>query len=171
MCLTDPFGGSPLLSEAEAHDAWYETAEGKTILATEVGALRPLIEALTQPRVEVGVGTGRFTEAVGARLGLDRSREAAHLARHTGRRGLWRGGAVRRRTIRNGAHRAHALLPCRSGARSSKRAGFWLTEVGLAIGFLPRETSWADLYALRGRQGHPIYRHARLLRRCLGLTQ
>lgn len=32
---------------------------------------------------------------------------------------------------------------------------------GLVVGFLPRGTPWADAYAARGRQGHPIYRHAR----------
>jgi hypothetical protein len=84
VCLTDPFGGSPPLNEAKAYDAWYETAKGKAILATEVEALRPLIEALPQPRVEVGVGTGRFAEAVGARFGLDPSREALRLARARG---------------------------------------------------------------------------------------
>ncbi len=118
----------------------------------------------------MGVGTGRFTEAVGARLGLDRSREAAHLRGTLAVVGF--GEAVPSAGGRFGTVPI-ALTLCFlvDPRRSSKRAGFWLTEVGLAIGFLPRETSWADLYALRGRQGHPIYRHARLLRRCLGLTQ
>ena len=84
MCPTDPFAGSPPLNEAEAYDAWYETTKGKAILATEVGALRPLIEAFPQPRVEVGVGTGRFAEAIGVGFGLDPSHEALRLARRRG---------------------------------------------------------------------------------------
>jgi hypothetical protein len=32
---------------------------------------------------------------------------------------------------------------------------------GLVLGFLPRGTPWADMYARRGREGHAIYRSAR----------
>jgi hypothetical protein len=41
-------------------------------------------------------------------------------------------------------------------------AGRLLSEHGgLVIGFVPRGTPWADLYSVRGRAGHPLYRHAR----------
>lgn len=164
MCLTDPFGGSPPLNEAKAYDAWYETAKGKAILATEVEALRPLIEALPQPRVEVGVGTGRFAEAVGARFGLDPSREALRLARARGILAVVGSGEVvpfaggRFGTVLIAFTLCFLVDPAATLLEARR---LLVDGGGLAIGFLPRETPWADLYALRGRQGHPIYRHAR----------
>jgi len=154
-----------MLSEAaDAYDAWYETTRGKALLATEIEALRPLIEALPQPRIEVGVGTGRFAEALGARFGLDPSWDALHLARQ---RGI---------SVAAGVGEAAPFVSGRFGTVLMAFTLCFLAEPaaaflevrrllaedgGLVVGFLPRGTPWADLYALRGRQGHPIYRHAR----------
>ncbi|AGL27466.1 hypothetical protein J113_13830 [Mycobacterium tuberculosis CAS/NITR204] len=40
--------------DAAAYDAWYDSPTGRPILATEVAALRPLIEVFAQPRLEIG---------------------------------------------------------------------------------------------------------------------
>ncbi|WP_044110838.1 class I SAM-dependent methyltransferase [Mycobacterium canetti] len=70
--------------DAAAYDAWYDSPTGRPILATEVAALRPLIEVFAQPRLEIGVGTGRFADLLGVRFGLDPSRDALMLARRRG---------------------------------------------------------------------------------------
>ncbi|AFE13239.1 hypothetical protein MRGA423_12460 [Mycobacterium tuberculosis RGTB423] len=70
--------------DAAAYDAWYDSPTGRPILATEVAALRPLIEVFAQPRLEIGVGTGRFADLLGVRFGLDPSRDALTFARRRG---------------------------------------------------------------------------------------
>jgi len=37
----------------------------------------------------------------------------------------------------------------------------WIPGGGLVLGFLPRGTAWAEMYARRGAEGHPIYEGAR----------
>ena len=81
MDPTTPQEGSPTPADAQTYDSWYDTANGEAILATEIAALRPLIDIFPQPRLEMGVGTGRFAQALGAPFGLDPSSDALRIAR------------------------------------------------------------------------------------------
>ncbi len=145
------------------YDAWYGTARGRALLATETEALRPLIEAFPGPRIEVGVGTGRFAEALGARFGLDPSCDALQLAR---RRGISVAAGVGEAVPFVGGHFGAVLMAFTlcflvdPAAALLEARRLLADDGGLVVGFIPAGTPWADLYALRGRQGHPIYRHA-----------
>jgi SAM-dependent methyltransferase len=150
--------------DAAAYDAWYDSPIGRSILATEIAALRPLVEAFPQPRLEIGVGTGRFAELLGARFGLDPSREALMLAR---RRGILVASAVGEAVPFVSRHFGAVLIAFTLCFLTDPAAVFRETRRlladggGLVIGFLPRGTPWADLYALRAARGHRRYRHAR----------
>ncbi|MFO7650004.1 MAG: hypothetical protein R6X13_01500, partial [bacterium] len=61
---------SPFDAIAAQYDAWYD-GKGKAAFATELAALRPLLARLPRPWLEVGVGTGRFAQALGIPLGID----------------------------------------------------------------------------------------------------
>ena len=50
---------------AEPYDAWYDTESGRVLFDLELGALRPLLAGTAGPRLEVGVGSGRFAAALG----------------------------------------------------------------------------------------------------------
>ena len=65
----------------DRYDVWYNSPKGKTLLATEVACLRPLVELFSEPYLEVGVGTGRFAEALGIEWGIDPSPRAIEKAR------------------------------------------------------------------------------------------
>jgi len=150
--------------EAERYEAWYDTPRGGMLLDIEIRCVRPLMEKLARPRLEVGLGTGRFGEALGVRYGLDPSWEALGRAQA-------RGIEV---VLGVGEH-----LPFRTCSFGAVLVAFTLCFVqdprlvlreirrvlvpggGHVLGFLPRGTSWADLYARRGAEGHPIYRTAR----------
>lgn len=150
--------------DARHYDAWYDTDAGAAILATETTALRSLVEAFPEPRLEIGVGTGRFAAALGARFGLDPSLDLLRLAR---RRGILPVQGVGEAVPLTSGYfgtvvMAFTLCFLADPAAALAEDRRLLTDRGgLVIGFLPLGTPWADSYAARGRQGHPIYRHAR----------
>lgn len=153
-----------LLESARGDDAWYDSPTGRPILATEVAALRPLIEVFAQPRLEIGVGTGRFADLLGVRFGLDPSRDALMFAR---RRGVLVANAVGEAVPFVSRHFGAVLMAFTLCFVTDPAAIFRETRRlladggGLVIGFLPRGTPWADLYALRAARGQPGYRDAR----------
>ena len=79
-------GESLFDSVADKYDAWYDT-KGKVAFETELAALRPLLPDLPEPWFEVGVGTGRFAQALGIPVGLDPSAELVARARERGPEG------------------------------------------------------------------------------------
>lgn len=66
---------------ADEYDAWFE--ENPLILQAEIEAVRQVTPPFRRA-LEVGVGTGRFAQALGVRLGLEPSRAMAALARARG---------------------------------------------------------------------------------------
>lgn len=78
----DPDPGKPDVFDRHAsrYDAWYDTALGAVTFAEELDALQPLLAGLTHPWLEVGSGSGRFSGALGAEVGVDPARCALALA-------------------------------------------------------------------------------------------
>jgi len=74
---------SPFDSNAAAYDAWFD-GEGKAIFAVELEALRRVSSGLPRPWLEVGVGSGRFAQALGIEAGIDPSRKLLKMARERG---------------------------------------------------------------------------------------
>jgi len=67
-------------SLASAYDAWFD-GEGKLIFAIEVKAFQEILPLLPKPWLEVGVGSGRFAQALGIES------EEARSNRVSGQRG------------------------------------------------------------------------------------
>ncbi|MEK7777306.1 MAG: class I SAM-dependent methyltransferase [Chloroflexota bacterium] len=148
---------------AGRYDAWYESPKGKVLLAIELACLRPLLASFPRPYLEVGVGTGRFAEALGIELGLDPSRQALEKAY--------------RRSVQCVVGVGEAL-PFQDHCFGGVLVAFTLCFVrdplqvvreirrvlmprgGIVLGMLLRGTPWADLYARQGKQGHPLYKRA-----------
>lgn len=66
---------------ADEYDQWFE--DNAQILASEIEAVRQVTPAFTRA-VEVGVGTGRFSEALGVTLGVEPSEKMAVYAKKRG---------------------------------------------------------------------------------------
>lgn len=153
----------PFERGGQEYDRWYETAKGLALLSTEVACLRPLLDQFQQPYLEVGVGTGRFAQALGIECGVDPSLPALELARAQGidvREGSGEhipfedasfGGVLMALTLCFVADPNAAI-------REVRRV--LLPGGGLVLGLLLKGTPWADSYARRGQEGHPIYRSA-----------
>ena len=74
---------SPFDNLALEYDAWFDE-EGKLIFDIEVQAFKQILDYLPKPWLEVGVGSGRFAQALGIETGIDPSIKLAEMARRRG---------------------------------------------------------------------------------------
>jgi ubiquinone/menaquinone biosynthesis C-methylase UbiE len=151
---------------AEQYDAWYDTPKGQALFATELECLRPLVEHMGEARLEIGVGTGRFAEALGISHGVDPAPKPLELAAS---RGI------------NTSCAAGEQLPYADGKFDGVLIAFTLCFVNdpeqvlrevnrvlrangeLVLGIIPRGSPLGDEYTRRGQEGHPIYSAASFL--------
>ena len=148
---------------AEKYDAWYDT-KGKTAFETELAALRPLLPELPGPWLEVGVGTGRFAQALGIPSGIDPSEALLAIARGRGINVLpCRGEKM---PFEDGSFGTLFLLTTWAFLQDPGKV---LTECRrvladdgrLVNGYLDRDGKWAAGYMEKGKTGHPLFSHAR----------
>jgi ubiquinone/menaquinone biosynthesis C-methylase UbiE len=149
---------------ADNYDSWYDTREGSAVFEEEVQGLRLLCDGCSGRWLEVGVGTGRFAEALGISHGVDLS---PPMARKASQRGVRvQVGRAEQLAFRDGAFEGvlmaltlcfladpqAALLECRRVLRTTGR---------LVIGTIPADSPWGRLYRKKAADGHPVYSHAR----------
>ncbi len=163
-------GGSRELFErlSDAYDAWYERYPGKVIFPLEVACLRPLLEGLPRPWLEVGVGTGRFAAALGVEIGLDPAMRPLLLARERGLsvvcgrgeqlpfRGQTFGAVLLVVTL---CFVDDPLAVLAESRRVLRRDG------AVVVGMVFADSPWGQHYRTLGEAGHPFYSAARFLSR------
>ena len=148
---------------AERYDAWYDTAPGRVLFDLELGALRPLLAGTAGPRLEVGVGSGRFA-VLGIEVGIDPAEAPLRLAKARGVR-VVRGAGEQ---LPFGDDTFGAVVLVVTLCFAGDPAGL-LAEVGrvlgpggrLVVGLVPLDSAWGRSYEEKGRAGHPFYRQAR----------
>src|SRR4030043_1450095 len=153
-------------SHASQYDAWYDTEAGKAIFAMEVECLKPFLHRHNRPHLEVGVGSGRFAQALGVEYGVEPAPALVQKARA-------RGVKVTEATgeelpfpneMFGGILMAFTLCFLDNPQKAFQEAGRVLQpEGGLVLGLILRNSPWAEFYSAKGRQGHPIYSKARFL--------
>lgn len=160
------------------YDRWYDQAPGRVLFQVELEAVRLAVRGLPRPFLEVGVGTGRFAEALGVEVGVDLARAVLEVfARRTGARpgsgGAGRAGATRllqaageALPFRDGAFGAALLILTLCFAADPKRLLSEAARVVRAGGavvacVVDRESAWGRRYLEKKAQGDPFYRYAR----------
>ena len=148
---------------AGVYDKWFESAEGRMLFATEVGAIRPLMMNLEHPFLEIGVGTGRFAKELGIDEGIDPSEQAVSFARK-------RGVKAQRATGEDVPYAdasfgavfiLFTLCFVESPAKVLSEAVRVIKPGGsVIVGIINRSSAWGSLYQQKKIEGHPIYRHA-----------
>jgi len=151
-------------THADEYDAWFDNEPGAAIFAMEVECLQPLLHSHYRPYLEVGVGSGRFAQALGIEYGVD---PALALLKKAKARGI--------RVKRASGEK----LPFSSGSFGGILIALTLCFVddplqvlrevyrvlmpngGLVLGLILKESPWARFYIDKAEEGHYIYSKAR----------
>jgi len=148
---------------AAQYDAWYDSDVGRPIFATEVACLRRFLQRYPGPHLEIGVGSGRFAQALAVQYGVDPATCPLRLAGARGIRVVQaRGeslpfpnevfGAVLIALTLCFVREATQVLE--ESRRAMRPTG------GLVMGLILEGSPWAEYYTRKGQEGHPIYSQA-----------
>lgn len=150
-------------SLASDYDAWFER-EGRLIFASEVEALRQILPWLPRPWIEIGVGSGRFAQALGIDVGLDPSSRLLEIARNRGISAFlgWGDEMPFRDGVFGTAFFVVTLCFVDSPERILSEAARLLKSGGkVVLGLVLKGSPWGQLYQMRKKTGHRFYKYAR----------
>lgn len=148
---------------AGRYDAWFDSPEGQAAFPLEVECVRRVAEDAPRPWLEVGIGTGRFAEALAIDEGIDPSSAVLALAAERGIR--TRLGMAEVLPYPNGSFGCAFLIVTfcflDDPATALRECARVLTKDGaLIIGIVPANSPWGKLYTRKASEGHPFYRVA-----------
>jgi SAM-dependent methyltransferase len=153
---------SPFDSLAESYDAWFE-GEGKLIFATEIRALQEVLAQLTKPWLEIGVGSGRFAQALGIETGIDPSARLLEMAksrRITVFRARGEEQFFNKETF-GAVFLIFTLCFVDSPIAVLQEARRILKSEGkIVLGLVLRESPWGKFYQSKKMDGHRFYKYA-----------
>ena len=149
-------------SLAWAYDSWFEQ-EGGLIFALEVEALKQVLPLLPKPWIEIGIGSGRFAQALGIDVGLDPSSQLLNIARNRDARVLL--GRGEEAPFKDGSFGAIFFIVTLCFVDSPERilseaARLLKSQGKVVLGLVLKESPWGQLYQREKETGHRFYRHA-----------
>lgn len=147
---------------ALAYDAWFEE-KGKLIFAIEVKAFQEVLPLLPKPWLEVGVGSGRFAQALGIKTGVDPSVKLLEIAKNRGITGLLARGeeeCFNEETF--GTVFLIVTLCFVDSPMAVLREVHRVLKPGgrIVLGLVLRESPWGRFYLSKKEEGHRFYRYA-----------
>ncbi|MBE0479982.1 MAG: class I SAM-dependent methyltransferase [Dehalococcoidia bacterium] len=144
------------------YDAWFDE-EGSLIFFVEVQAFKPLLNSLPRPWLEIGVGSGRFAQALGIETGVDPSVKLVAMAKHRGVT-TFRGRGEQKIFEKDSFGTVFLILTLcflNSPLRVLKEAGRILMPGGkLVLGLVLKESPWGKFYQVKKAEGHRFYKYA-----------
>lgn len=152
----------PFKDLASEYDRWFD-GDGRSVFLTELRALAAVLAEAPKPWLEIGVGSGRFAQALGIEAGVDPSVKMVDLARTRGVNAFVGRGEQRLFDEESfGAVFIIATLCFLSSPRSVlKEARRVLAPDGkIVLGLLLREGPWGQLYQRKKERGHRFYGYA-----------
>jgi SAM-dependent methyltransferase len=159
---TDNSHAWPFDAMAADYDAWFEGA-GKTVFDIEVRAFQDVLPSLPRPWFEVGVGSGRFAQALGIEMGLDPSIRVAEMAQKRGIAVLL--GKAEQLPFADRVLGTLFLIVTFCFVASPRHVlqeayRVLLPGGRVVLGLVLRDSSLGRLYQEKKRQGHRYYKHA-----------
>lgn len=153
---------SPFDILASEYDAWFN-GEGKLTFDIEVRAFQEVLPLLPKPWLEVGVGSGRFAQALGIETGIDPSVKLLEMAQHRGITVYSARGADEffNAGIFGTVFLIVTLCFLDSPLAVLKQAHHILkTEGKIVLGLVLRDSPWGKYYLTKKMEGHRFYQHA-----------
>ena len=145
------------------YDAWFDK-EGSLIFFIEVKAFRALLPSLPKPWLEIGVGSGRFAQALGIETGIDPSCKLVEIAKSRGINAFPGRGEEEIFDEQSFGTVFLIVTLCflDSPLDVLKEASRVLTPDGkLVLGLVLRESPWGKMYQQKKNEGHRFYRYAK----------
>ncbi|MBN2373030.1 class I SAM-dependent methyltransferase [bacterium] len=149
---------------AAQYDRWFDSQEGKDIFGAELECLYNLTDAGAEQWLEVGVGTGRFAEALDVDVGLDTSIPMLEFAKKRGIEAVAGAGEYMpyHDSCFDGVLMVTALCFMSDPPKVFMECSRVLKRMGLLVlGIVPSDSAWGRLYERKGSEGHPYYSNAR----------
>lgn len=149
---------------AEDYDRWFDEPEGLMLFELEVKAIRLLMKDLAPPFLEIGVGSGRFADALGIRYGVEPAAALLEMAKT--REVKVEKAAGEKLPFPNGIFGGvfiiFTLCFVKEPVMVLSEAKRVLRSGGkLILGIINRESRWGELYQSKAAEGHPLYKYAR----------
>jgi SAM-dependent methyltransferase len=149
---------------AKRYDAWYDKPFGKSAFNLEKACIGSLCKNLEQPFLEVGVGTGRFAQALKIGYGNDVSTGVLKFAKQ--REIVATRGKGERLPFVDSFFGAVFIIVTLcfvdEPIKVLKEASKVLKEDGAVIlGLIFKESPWASFYEEKGEAGNIFYRIAK----------
>jgi len=156
-------GGLSCFNEfAKEYDAWFDR-EGKLIFFIEAQAFRVLLPSLPKPWLEIGVGSGRFAQALGIETGIDPSARLVRMARKTGINAFVSRGEERLFDAESFGTVFLIVTLCFLDwpLKVLKEARRILMPGGkIVLGLVLKESPWGKFYQQKKAEGHRFYKYA-----------
>jgi len=151
---------------APAYDAWFE-GEGKLTFAIETRAFQEVLPSLPKPWLEIGVGSGRFAQALGIETGVDPSIKLVEMARKRGITALL--GKGEQQLFDKESFGTVFLIVTLCFVDSPldvlREAYRILVSSGkVVLGLVLSENPWGKFYQQKKQQGHRFYKYATFYR-------
>ncbi len=149
---------------AADYDKWFDDHGGRLLFDSEVRAIRVLMKDMVAPFLEIGVGSGRFAEALGIHYGIDPAEALLEIAN---KRGIKVKKAVGEKLpFSNGFFGGVFLLFTLCFVKEPRRviaeARRVLKKDGrMILGIINKDSFWGKFYQKKKAEGHSLYRHAR----------
>jgi len=162
----DEMDVSPFDELASEYDAWFDK-EGSRIFFIEVKAFQELLSKLRKPWLEIGVGSGRFAQALGIETGVDPSTKLVEMARN---RGINAFVARGEQQLFDGESFGTVFLIVTICFLDSpldvlKEANRILIPGGkIVLGLVLKESPWGRFYQQKKAEGHRFYKYSTFYR-------
>ena len=157
---------SPFNDLAMEYDAWFDR-EGSLTFFIEVRAFKSLLSSLPRPWLEIGVGSGRFAQALGIETGVDPSFKLAQMARKRGINAFLGRGEQKLFDEESFGTVFMIVTLCflDSPLNVLTEANRILVPGGkIVLGLVLRESPWGELYRQKKNEGHRFYKYATFYR-------
>lgn len=153
---------SPFDILASEYDVWFER-DGKPIFDIEVEAFQKLLPLLPKPWLEVGVGSGRFAQALGIETGIDPSAKLLEIARERGITGYLARGEDKFFDADTFGTVFLIVTLCFADSPMDvlREAHHIVKEGGKAVlGLVLKDSPWGKYYRAKKKEGHRFYQYA-----------
>jgi SAM-dependent methyltransferase len=153
---------NPFNDLANEYDAWFD-GTAKLIFDIEVKAFQEILPSLPKPWLEIGAGSGRFSQALGIDTGIEPSINLVKLARQR-EITIFQGSGEQKifeKAFFGTVFLITTLCFLESPLDVLKETHRILKPGGkIVLGLVLRDSPWGAYYEQKKIEGHRIYKHA-----------